>query len=254
MRTEDPASWTTVAQELAEAIRRTPGFWFVPVELPDEGAARALVGLLGDHGVQAKLWAPDGAAWLDLGSALASAPPPGPSPCHVVYGRSPLTPDQIRGLSFINQMRDTIVRALGCPLIWCGPRAFLSDCWQAMPDVWSVRGGEWRLPSPGEARGDRGDAVAFRSLPQLNELLLHLFESNELRRFLRSLPDGEALLARLPPSTATSRQLTQSATALLSQHGMLDRRFFEELIRVRPRRQAEIRAVAGPRMSIDDER
>lgn len=254
-----PAEWSATARELAEAIRRTPGFWLIPMELPDPAAAGALVDLLAAEGIAARCWIPEDDQWLSLGAELVergrALPKLLPGEALVVVGRSPLTPDQVRGMSAINQMRDMIIRALDCPLIWCGTRGFLLDCWQAMPDFWSVRGTHWRLAPHGVMPQTEEPAPApERATPrfprdrELNALLLALFTPEELRRLLHALPGGDRLIQELPSRSASNAELTHLATLVLASRGLLNGHFFDALIRARPGRAAEIRAVAGPYM------
>lgn len=89
-------------------------------------------------------------------------------------------------------------------------------------------------PSSGLQEGD-----ALRSLV---ELLSSLFSEDELRQFIRFGPRGE-LIAQV--SEKSSRKQTAiEFVELLARRGEIDDDFFDRLVRERPQRDAEIRAVA----------
>lgn len=77
----------------------------------------------------------------------------------------------------------------------------------------------------------------------LANLLLELFEPDELRRLLRYGPDGEALARELPGAAAPSASTAYCAVEVLARRGLVDSDFFERLRVQRPRRAVEILAV-----------
>lgn len=81
-------------------------------------------------------------------------------------------------------------------------------------------------------------------LQALESLLLKIFSADELRRFLRYLPEGEALSAALPGPTASPMAVAGAVVAVLDRDGSLKRPIlWQRLGEERPRRQAEIDAV-----------
>lgn len=78
----------------------------------------------------------------------------------------------------------------------------------------------------------------------LDKLLLSLFSADELRRFIRYLPDGDDLSRELPGGSVSAAVLTSEAIATLARAGVLDDPdFWTRLTNERPRRKAEIDAV-----------
>jgi hypothetical protein len=78
----------------------------------------------------------------------------------------------------------------------------------------------------------------------LEKLLLSLFSADELRRWLRFLPDGERLVGGLPGPTASPAQLASDAVDLLERDGQLaDAALWDRLIGERPRRKGDIDGV-----------
>lgn len=78
----------------------------------------------------------------------------------------------------------------------------------------------------------------------LAQLLLSLFSSDELRRFIRYLPYGDDLTAELPGSSASPAALVHEAVQVLERHGLLsDPRFWGGMLEERPRRGRDIDAV-----------
>lgn len=78
----------------------------------------------------------------------------------------------------------------------------------------------------------------------LDKLLLSLFSADELRRFIRYLPDGDELSAQLPGGTVSAAQFVHEAVAVLTEHGLLaDPDLWDRLSHERPRRRPEIDAV-----------
>ena len=83
------------------------------------------------------------------------------------------------------------------------------------------------------------------ALAVLSDLLMKMFSSDELRRLVRYLPDGERLERGLPGATASPASLSSELVVQLDQHGMLQdpALFFDRLCQERHLRTAEIRAV-----------
>ncbi len=74
----------------------------------------------------------------------------------------------------------------------------------------------------------------------LEKLLLSMFSADELRRLIRYLPDGDALVARLPGVNASLASLATETVVLLAREGMIDADFWARLETERPRRKADI--------------
>lgn len=78
----------------------------------------------------------------------------------------------------------------------------------------------------------------------LEKLLLSLFSADELRRWLRFLPDGEGIVGRLPGPTASPAQLAHDAVEVLDRDGRIaDASFWDRLVGERPRRKGDIDGV-----------
>lgn len=96
--------------------------------------------------------------------------------------------------------------------------------------------------SPAPTRSDR----ALRTMePEqaLQELLAFLFSVDELRRWLRFGPDGEALVRALPSDPASLDELTFRATELLLRRDLIDSAFFDRLCQRFPHRKTVINEV-----------
>lgn len=241
-----------VAEEMAQALRRTPGFVLVPVELNDQGDADALAECLDAAGQPAVVWAPRGAEWLSLGTELTRLgdrlPRVGPQDALVLYGEAPLDPDQIRGLGAVNRTRDRIIRALDRPLLWCGTRSFLTACWRAMPDLWSVRSLSWRL-LPKDVPEPKRVEAPFPRKEALAALLNELFTTDELLDLLETLPEGRQIVGDLFMADVFKSQMARGAVEELDQRGLLNLAFFARLAELRPARTPEIAAMGGPRVA-----
>ena len=79
---------------------------------------------------------------------------------------------------------------------------------------------------------------------ELTALLLSMFSASELRRLVRWMRDGDALSAALPGANASPMQVATDVVEVLHRSGALDASFFALLREERPRRVAEINAVA----------
>ena len=78
----------------------------------------------------------------------------------------------------------------------------------------------------------------------LASLLLSFFSADELRRFLRYLPEGDALVSGLPGATASPATLAHESVGLLVRSRLVsDAVFWDRLIEERPRRADETRKV-----------
>jgi len=76
----------------------------------------------------------------------------------------------------------------------------------------------------------------------LHGLLLSLFSADELRRFIRYGPDGDAIAAELPGASASPAALAEAVVTALETRG-LDDHFFDRVLAERPRRVADINTV-----------
>lgn len=76
----------------------------------------------------------------------------------------------------------------------------------------------------------------------LHGLLLSLFSADELRRFIRYGPDGDAIAAELPGASASPAALAEAVVTALDTRG-LDDHFFDRVLAERPRRVADINTV-----------
>lgn len=79
----------------------------------------------------------------------------------------------------------------------------------------------------------------------LPALLDSLFETDELRGCIDSLPEAPPLARALPGPLASKEQVVHAASQLLQRHGLINGAFFDHLIRLRPLRSTDIRAVAN---------
>jgi tetratricopeptide (TPR) repeat protein len=80
---------------------------------------------------------------------------------------------------------------------------------------------------------------------ELEKLLISLLTEADVRRIVRLLPGGEDMHAELPGTGVSLTALVHQAVSVLERHGQLDGAFFEVLGAERPRRNAEIRALAA---------
>ena len=76
----------------------------------------------------------------------------------------------------------------------------------------------------------------------LHGLLLSLFSADELRRFIRYGPDGDAIAAELPGASASPAALAEAVVTALETRG-LDDDFFKRVLAERPRRASDISKV-----------
>jgi tetratricopeptide (TPR) repeat protein len=88
-------------------------------------------------------------------------------------------------------------------------------------------------------------AVDHPRRKELEDLLLSMFTEDDVRRFVRYLPDGEHMHAELPGGAASLTELVHKTVSVLARHGRLDGAFFEALVAKRPARSGEIQALAA---------
>jgi len=124
--------------ELRRKLEVLDSFALLPVEVYGPEIARGLAEWLRTSGLEARVVEPgDGAGWERLaGTLLSLARGPG---VVVVIGTGKPPVEFGRGMAVVNQLRDSIARHLGRPLLWAGPAGFLEATWEAAPDFWSVR-------------------------------------------------------------------------------------------------------------------
>ncbi|MEZ4448403.1 MAG: hypothetical protein R3B09_02910 [Nannocystaceae bacterium] len=79
----------------------------------------------------------------------------------------------------------------------------------------------------------------------LYELLMLLFEADELRVWLGLLPGGDALVGALPGAATPKSTLCFEAADLLRRRGHVDAALFDALRRHAPRRAALVTQVQG---------
>ena len=85
-----------------------------------------------------------------------------------------------------------------------------------------------------------------RHQKQIRELLLSLFDSSGLRRFLLDeLNASEELMASIQQPPATKIEIVGSTVEQLARYGFIDPEFFQRLAEARPRRCDEIAQVAN---------
>jgi hypothetical protein len=78
----------------------------------------------------------------------------------------------------------------------------------------------------------------------LSTLLLSLFSADELRRFIRYLPEGDQLSAQLPGGPVSAATFVHEAVDMLDRVGVLEGHdFWDRLVVERPRRKHEIEPI-----------
>lgn len=101
-----------------------------------------------------------------------------------------------------------------------------------------------RIPArPGHdvtGRPPLGRVGAGTLISNLAALLLDLFSADELRRFLRHLPDGDPIVAALPGPNASPAALASEAATYFQRHGLIRRDLRDKLVVERPRRVDDI--------------
>lgn len=125
--------------DVARVVRLSTGFVLVPVAVPGPDLARALGGWLSSAGHPVETWELLGdAEWERLAWFLLSRSPPREGVVMVIGSRIP-PQGASQALGLVNQARDAIVKKIGRPVLWCGPRSFLNFTWEEAPDFWSIR-------------------------------------------------------------------------------------------------------------------
>ena len=87
----------------------------------------------------------------------------------------------------------------------------------------------------------------------LEQLLLRLFNADELRRFLRYLDHGRELVQDLPTGSTEHTTLVHAAVSALDRRGLVTEAFFQRLMIERPSRAHEIGAVMVAFAEAEDE-
>jgi tetratricopeptide (TPR) repeat protein len=122
-------------QELRRILSLAGGFILLPVEVEGPDAARVLAGAV--EGAVA-IEPVDDEGWAQLVASILAAAATGASAV-VVIGPARSSAALYAALRLVNMRRDTLVEALGRPLLWCGPAEFLKQTWERAPDFWSIR-------------------------------------------------------------------------------------------------------------------
>lgn len=135
-------------QEILHALSLTDDFVLMPIEVPSAEVARALAAWLTAEGRPCEVIEPASEeAWRGLAAALLAANRQAGGAVMVI-GPHDEPSGMSWGLSLLNQRRDSAGKHLGCPLLWCGPWAFLDATWRAAPDFWSVGDVPKRIEAP----------------------------------------------------------------------------------------------------------
>ncbi len=121
--------------ELQRILSLADGFILLPIEVDGPDAARALAGMLDDAVVIEPV---DDESWAGLVADIVNGAATGPQPVMVI-GPARGSAGLFAALRLVNMRRDSIVHALGRPLLWCGPAEFLKLTWERAPDFWSIR-------------------------------------------------------------------------------------------------------------------
>jgi hypothetical protein len=148
----------------------------------------------------------------------------------------------------LNERRNAIMRAFSGTMILAMAsdvsRLFVEEA----PDMASIRSGMFHIDAAmlGSTLRSATERVARQPPPrelsandQLQELLLHLFGTNELYQFVRYNFPEVALPDNVSPSS-----LSLAVVDRLAELGRIDRSLFERLARVRPDHRDEIDEVA----------
>ncbi|HEY5241088.1 MAG TPA: hypothetical protein VIJ22_06470 [Polyangiaceae bacterium] len=121
--------------ELQRILSLADGFILLPIEVEGPDAARALAGMLDEVVVIEPV---DDESWARLVADIVNGAATGPPPVMVI-GPARGSAGLFAALRLVNMRRDSIVHALGRPLLWCGPAEFLKLTWERAPDFWSIR-------------------------------------------------------------------------------------------------------------------
>jgi tetratricopeptide (TPR) repeat protein len=182
--------------ELRRILSLASGFILFPIEVDGPDAARALAATL--DGASA-IEPVDDAGWAELVANLVQVAASDASVVMVI-GPARGGPGVHAALRLVNMRRDSIVQALGRPLLWCGPPEFLKLTWERAPDFWSIRAmtlrfGRWSQPVH-EAPLWPGAWVADPP-ERLREMLAMARQQGDERNIARAAATlAEALVAR----------------------------------------------------------
>ncbi len=80
----------------------------------------------------------------------------------------------------------------------------------------------------------------MRPNEKIQKLLISLFNTEELLRFLRYGPQGEEILSKLPSMKVSLDEIAYETIDLLQRYGLIDHAFFARLVRERPGRTEDI--------------
>jgi hypothetical protein len=159
----------------------------------------------------------------------------------------------------LNEQRNALMRKHASTLILALTPALRRIFFEEAPDMASIRSGLFhidaallpaqpirrdvalRLRTPG-VRGDLGPELPRSAKHRLHALLLDLFQTSELLRFLHfNFPDVASTL----PTSSSPSELALALVDQLESLGRIDRSLFERLARERPHRKDEIAEVAS---------
>lgn len=146
---------------LRQILERSPHFLLQPVETPSPDVARALADWLRAEGWDLQvIELADTETWSSL---LDTLHPPTSTPGAImIIAPADLDPDVMRpALAQVNMQRDSLARAMDCPLLWCGSVELMQLTWAIAPDFWSIAATPYRIPL-------RGLDEALRALPSAN--------------------------------------------------------------------------------------
>lgn len=235
------ASFAPTFARVAQQLELAEGFVLLPIELPDAITAALLAKWLTGRGLPCRL----------VDANCEGTPPPLLEQLLTAPGDTvatllcvdTLADWLVPALQLLNQQRDLLARQHPRPLLWCGPARFLDLTWRSAPDLWSIAAVPIRLATP-RTRGPTPTTAPgpVNREEALFDLLLRMFSADELRRLVRYHFDDE-LAAQLPGPT-TAAALTHAVVDHLARRGLLDANFFARLRHERPRRSAEIDALA----------
>lgn len=145
-----------IIQKLERILVRNRGFLLQPIEVSGPDVARDLaIHALSRPDRPCVIVEPgqNDQAWDELPATLIAALGSNASEAAIVLLVPPsdITPAVHRGLRLLNQRRDTIIKTLNRPLLWCGSAEFLNMVWTEAPDFWSVRAIDLRLVADEES-------------------------------------------------------------------------------------------------------
>jgi AAA-like domain len=165
--------------DLLHLIDLAGGFVLVPLSIPGPDVAVALADWLSAKGHPAIVIQPeDDLAWEHLTAALLAARPAKGGVVMVIGSREPLPGGSHLGMRLVNEHRDSLVRHLGCPLLWCGPTSFLDFTWERAPDFWSIRSVDRQLEP-------EATKVAHRELDAINDWMAEAKEQGDTKSAAR---------------------------------------------------------------------